>query len=209
MKKEKPRDIIMTGLHKRFGEKRVLCDFSATLPGGEMTVVMGPSGCGKTTLLQMLMGFLRPDKGQVQGMPHHKSAVFQEDRLCEDFSAVSNVQMVCGRKVPESEIVSHLERLDLAGSLRQPVRELSGGMRRRVAIVRAMLAPADIIFLDEPFKGLDEQTRDKVLQYVLAQTCGRTVVAVTHSREEAEALGGVLLRMVPVEPQEKEIQHAD
>lgn len=195
MKNEKQKDIIISSLYKRFGEKRVLQDFSATLQGGGITVVMGPSGCGKTTLLQILMGFVRPDKGQLTGMPHYKSAVFQEDRLCEDFSAVSNVQLACGRKVSEMEIVSHLENLDLAGSLQQPVRELSGGMRRRVAIVRAMLAPADIVFLDEPFKGLDEQTRDKVLRYVLAQTRGRTVVAVTHSRGEAEALGGTLLRM--------------
>ena len=195
MKNEKQRDIVISGIYKRFGKKRVLHDFSATLSGGGMTVVMGPSGCGKTTLLQILMGFVRPDKGQLTMIPHHKSAVFQEDRLCEDFSAISNVQLACGRRVSEMEIVSHLENLDLAGSLQQPVRELSGGMRRRVAIVRAMLAPADIVFLDEPFKGLDEQTRDKVLRYVLAQTRGRTVVAVTHSREEAEALGGTLLRM--------------
>ena len=199
MKRDKPCDIILSGISKHFGDKRVLHDFSATLQGGGMTVVMGPSGCGKTTLLQILMGFLRPDAGLLTGVPHHKSAVFQEDRLCEDFHAVFNVRLGCGRKASEVEIVSHLERLGLAGSLRQPVRELSGGMRRRVAIVRAMLAPADIVFLDEPFKGLDELTRDRALQYVLDHTRGRTVVAVTHSREEAEVLGGTLLHMEPVE----------
>jgi NitT/TauT family transport system ATP-binding protein len=195
MNRTQPRDIRVSGVGKRFGDKRVLRHFSATFSGGSVNVIMGPSGCGKTTLLQILMGFMRADEGQVDGVPHHRSAVFQEDRLCEDFSAVSNVRAVCGRRVPQAAIVAHLERLGLAGSLYQPVRELSGGMRRRVAIARAMLAPAEIVFLDEPFKGLDEKTRDMTLAYVLEQTRGKTVIAVTHSREEADRLGGTLLGM--------------
>lgn len=195
MKQLQKQDVVITGLSKRFGKKQVLTGYDACFPAGRTTVVMGPSGCGKTTLLQILMGLLHPDRGHISGLPSRKSAVFQEDRLCEDFSALANVRMACGKAVPEATMVSHLEHVGLAGSLNQPVRELSGGMRRRVAIVRAMLAPSDIVFLDEPFKGLDEGTRNLVMAYVSAQTEGKTVIAVTHSPEEAAALGGYLLRM--------------
>jgi NitT/TauT family transport system ATP-binding protein len=188
-------DVKVSGLWKRFGDKQVLAGFEALFPAGQTSVIMGPSGCGKTTLLQILMGFVHPERGHVTGLPAHKSAVFQEDRLCEGFSALANVRIVCRKMVSEVTMTDHLERVGLSGSLDQPVRELSGGMRRRVAIVRAMLAPADIVLLDEPFKGLDETTRDMVLAYVAAHTEGRTVIAVTHSPWEAAALGGRILQM--------------
>lgn len=195
MKTRMTQDIKVSGVSKQFGEKAILNGFHATFPVGQVSVIMGPSGCGKTTLLQILMGLIPPDEGQVMGVPSHRSAVFQEDRLCETFSAVANVQLACGRKVSRAQILDHLENVGLAGSLYQPVSELSGGMRRRVAMVRAMLAPSDIVFLDEPFKGLDERTRDEAIAYVRGALRDRTAIAVTHSREEAELLGGNLMQM--------------
>ncbi len=183
------------GLCKAYGEKRVLTGFNAVFASGSVTGIVGPSGCGKTTLLSLLMGLERPDAGSVAGVPHAKSAVFQEDRLLEAFNAVANVRFVLGRRASDAEIRSHLERIGLAGSLTQPVSELSGGMRRRVALVRAMLAPSDIVFLDEAFKGLDAGTREQALAYVAECRRDRTLVMVTHSPEEAAALGGGLIRM--------------
>ena len=93
------------------------------------------------------MGFIKPDSGSIQGVPALKSAVFQEDRLCETFNAVSNVKLVLNSKSDSGIIVEHLNQIGLKGSLDKPVNELSGGMRRRVAIVRAILAKSDILFL--------------------------------------------------------------
>lgn len=186
-------DIVITKLNKAYGEKQVLRDFSARFPQGETTVIMGPSGCGKTTLLSILMGFLAPDSGEITGLPEIISAVFQEDRLCEDFSALSNVSMVLGKKSPEPERILGL--LGLGEELKTPVRALSGGMKRRVAIARALCHGGSLLILDEPFKGLDGETRKTVMEVVRRETQGRTVIAVTHDPEEAAFLSDNIIRM--------------
>ncbi len=188
-------DIVVSDLTKSFGTNRVLDKCNATFPEHETTCLMGPSGCGKTTLLNILMGLTCPDSGTVQGVPQLKSAVFQEDRLCENFNAVANVRLVCDKSVDDSLIIKHLEDIGLKDSLRQPVSELSGGMKRRVAIVRAILAESDILFLDEPFKGLDEETKRATMQYVRDNIKGRTVILVTHNIEEARMFAAQLVTM--------------
>lgn len=175
---------------KAFGEKQVLKGFSYTFPEGELTCVMGPSGCGKTTLLSLLLGLEQPDAGKILGMEgRRKSAVFQEDRLCENASAVSNIRLV-NPALSKGEAEAMLRELGLGDSLGQPVRTLSGGMKRRVAILRALAAEYDVLFCDEPFKGLDQATKAQVLDYFLARTQGKTVLVVTHDPEEAKSLGG-------------------
>ena len=175
---------------KAFGEKQVLQDFSHTFPEGELACVMGPSGCGKTTLLSLLLGLEQPDAGKILGMEgRRKSAVFQEDRLCENSSAVSNIRLV-NPALSKGEAEAMLRELGLGDSLGQPVRTLSGGMKRRVAILRALAAEYDVLFCDEPFKGLDQATKAQVLDYFLARTQGKTVLVVTHDPEEAKSLGG-------------------
>ena len=188
-------DIVVSNLSKSFGTNQVLVDLNITFPEHEITCIMGPSGCGKTTLLKILMGFIHPDKGTVRGVPKLKSAVFQEDRLCESFNAVSNIRLICDRKVDTGKIILHLEKIGLKGSLDRQVREFSGGMKRRVAIVRAILAKSDVLFLDEPFKGLDVDTKKDVMQYVKENIQGKTVIMVTHSMEEVKALHGRLITM--------------
>jgi NitT/TauT family transport system ATP-binding protein len=192
-------DIVASNLYKSFGDKLVLQDFSTVFPAGTLTCLMGPSGCGKTTLLRILMGLEKADAGSVTGLPRRLSAVFQEDRLCEGFSAVSNIRLVTGRSIPAALIESHLLALGLGGSPSLPVREFSGGMKRRVALVRAVLARWELLLLDEPFKGLDEDTRRTAAAYLREHTAGRTVIMVTHDPAEVELTGGRLLRMLPAE----------
>ena len=177
-------------LCKSFDGKMVLDHVSLTLESGGTACLMAPSGRGKTTLLRCIAGLERPDSGQITDLPERIGYVFQEDRLCDGFSAVDNIRLVTGKALGEGEIRRHLEELGLAGSLDQPVRELSGGMRRRVVISRAVCFGADLLLLDEPFKGLDDEARQQTADYILRHRGAAAILCVTHDREDAAALGG-------------------
>lgn len=185
------RDIIIQDLCKAFDGKQVLRDFSAVLPAGQVTGLMAPSGTGKTTLLRILMGLEIPDSGTITGLQGLRlSAVFQEDRLCENLNPVSNLRLVAP-SLSRGAAEEALAAVGLTDCLHQPARELSGGMRRRVAILRALLAEYDLLFLDEPFKGLDRETKETVMADTRRRCAGRTVLFVTHDPTELEAMGAV------------------
>lgn len=177
-------------LCKSFDGKTVLDHVSLTLESGGTACLMAPSGRGKTTLLRCIAGLETPDSGQITDLPERIAYVFQEDRLCDGFSAVDNIRLVTGKALGEGEIRRHLEELGLAGSLDQPVRELSGGMRRRVVISRAVCFGAGLLLLDEPFKGLDDEARRQTADYILRHRGAAAILCVTHDREDAAALGG-------------------
>ena len=185
------KNIEIKKLSKSFGEKKVLDSLDLTLPHGEISCIMGESGCGKSTLAKILMGIFEADGGAIDGLPTKISAVFQEDRLCEDFSAVTNVKIAAARGVSRSPLDEDFAALALCGEQKKPARELSGGMRRRVALIRAMRADAELIILDEPFAGLDEQTHAAAAEYVKNTRGSRTVIVVTHDTGDAELLDAV------------------
>lgn len=190
------KDLVLEHVEKRYGDKVVLRDFSARFPGGECTCIMGPSGCGKTTLLRLILGLETLDGGQILGRSFPMAVVFQENRLFEDFSALSNVTAVCPRE-RRPEAARHLMALGLGENLHAPVRTLSGGMKRRVAVARAVLAPGEVLVLDEPFTGLDRDTKAAVLAYLKDHTQGRTLLLVTHDPAERDALAQHTLDMAP------------
>ena len=182
---------------KAFEGKTVLCRWSAEFSEG-CWCLMGPSGAGKTTLLRLICGLEKPDNGRILLPPGSRfGVVFQEDRLCEGISAVKNLQLVCEKKKAEAMLREILP----ADCLGQPVRELSGGMRRRIAVARAMAAESEILLMDEPFTGLDEATKRQVIGFVLRHQNGRLLIAATHQEEEVRAFHARILR---VEPPEKE-----
>ncbi len=178
---------------KSFSEKTVLENFTHDFPEGKTTAIVGQSGCGKTTLLSILMGLITPDSGTLTGFDKTISAVFQEDRLCENLTVSANIRLVTGKRYSKADIEKELCLVGLDGCAEKPVRELSGGMKRRAAIVRAMLAESEIIFLDEPFKGLDPDTKQTVMEYVREKTEGKTVIFVTHDREECSFLAAEII----------------
>ncbi len=187
-------DIVMDHLSKRFGEKEVIKDFSIRMKEGCVTSIMAPSGWGKTTLLRILAGLERADEGRIGGLENKKiSMVFQEDRLCGNLSAISNISLVCSKKMPKSQIYEELKKAGLEGEELVPVRKLSGGMKRRVALVRALIVPFDVLILDEPFDGLDDQNKNRMIHYVRERSKGKTVILVTHEKKEAEAMGGEIV----------------
>ena len=157
--------------------------------------LVGRNGRGKTTLLRCIAGLETPDSGQITDLPERIAYVFQEDRLCDGFSAVDNIRLVTGKALGEGEIRRHLEELGLAGSLDQPVRELSGGMRQRAAFARTMLTGCDLLLLDEPFSALDFLTRISMQEWLLDQwqRHKRTILFITHDVEEALFLSSSVL----------------
>lgn len=181
-------DITVKGLSKCYGDHPVLSGFGAGFPQGKTTCIMGPSGCGKTTLLRILMGLEQADGGEIQGMPDRKSAVFQEDRLLDSLTGLANIRLV-SPKCEKAQIEEGMQRLGIYECRNQPVCEYSGGMRRRTAILRALYADSEILFLDEPLKGLDEELKERTARFIRQMTAGKTVICVTHEREEPALLG--------------------
>lgn len=171
-----PRSVILKHVNKAYGENHVLQDISVTYEKGRTYYLTSPSGSGKTTLLRLLCGLEQQDSGIIQGEKSY-SMVFQEDRLCEDYTALQNVMMVTGEYACA---VHALECLLDQEALKKPCRQLSGGMRRRVALIRAMEAASGMVLLDEPFTGMDAHTRQQAEAYIKERQNGRTVIIATH-----------------------------
>lgn len=170
----------VTGLSKSFGKQQVLKEFTCTYPSGKITYLTGASGSGKTTLFRCLCGLEAYEEGKVtEGLTY--SVQFQEDRLCEEESPVKNLEMVMGSSKSRKEGEEILLSLGLPWeALDKPCRELSGGMKRRVSLARAMEANSDCVLLDEPYTGMDECTRRKAEKYIKERMENRIVLMATH-----------------------------
>jgi len=184
-------------ISKAFGSKVVLERFNCKIETGLVTCVMGSSGQGKTTLLRIMSGLEHPDSGKITGMLNkRKSVVFQEDRLCENLSAAANIRLVCSKPIKTNSIIKSMTAVGLSPDCaKQTVRSMSGGQRRRVAILRALMTEYDVLFMDEPFKGLDADTKEKVMLYTKKMIKGKTVVFVTHDKTECETMSGRIIHL--------------
>lgn len=184
--------ICICHLWKAYGENQILQDFSLTMEKGKRYCLMAPSGRGKTTLLRLLAGLEQADGGRLSGIAGQPAMVFQEDRLCEDYDVITNIMLTAKQKNPKRMDWFRKEASQIlpAECLGQPVKELSGGMKRRCAVLRAVLSDADIILMDEPFTGLDEENRQKTAQYILERLEGRTLLVATHQQSDVELLKG-------------------
>ena len=181
-------DIRVEKLCKSYQNHQVLNHFSCVFQEKKITCIMGKSGVGKTTLLSILMGIEKADDGSIDGLQGRKiSAVFQENRLFENLDAIANIRITTGKT--KEEITSLLKEMELFEMGKKPVREYSGGMKRRVAIARALLADYDLLLMDEPLKGLDEETKNKVAEIIKKKTIDKTVILVTHDEKECRFFG--------------------
>lgn len=172
---------------KSYGDNRVLESFSCSIPSGSVCAVMAPSGKGKTTLLRLILGLEKPDSGEILDVPDHKSALFQEDRLCPGLSIIGNLRMAVPHYDPyEAECL--LNTLGLQEAKNKPAQELSGGMARRAALLRTLLCPSNLLVLDEPFTGLDEENRLAAAKAIQEYRKGRTLIFVTHREDDLPLL---------------------
>ena len=179
----------------RLGDKQVLRDCDLRLADGGRIALMGPSGCGKTTLLRVALSLQKPDAGEVSCSWNKIGVVFQEPRLLGWCTAEENVNLVLSDKaetLPEAAL--WLDRLELSEARGLYPAELSGGMRQRLSIARALALRPELLVLDEPFKAMDEALAGRVGQTVAQSLPGAALLLVTHSEEEARAFGCRILR---------------
>lgn len=191
----------LSDISKKYNDITVLANVNAEFTSSKITCIRGQSGAGKTTLLNIIMGVVKADKGIVefvndngQSVKPVLSAVFQDCRLIEHLSPVINVKMVLKKNKKNSvgdvafAVKGELLKLLDKEALDKPCSELSGGMKRRVEIVRAVMAESDIVIMDEPFAGLDEVTKDNVINYIINNINNRIVIISTHDEEDVKKL---------------------
>ena len=215
--------IRMINISKAYGEHVVLQNFTADFPVGEVSCIMGASGIGKTTLIDILAGLTPADSGDIQGVAGKKfSILFQEDRLLEWETTLTNVLFATATpniqaRFPLKSIIEKykqtntnkqnaidlLTKAGLSDHIYKPAAELSGGMKRRAALCRALLPPHDILILDEPFKGLDGELKKSIMQLTLDTFHSfnkydakvSTLICITHDPAEAEFMGGNIMML--------------
>lgn len=179
-------DIKLQEVCKSYENTSILNKITLSFKENEVTFLQGTSGIGKTTLIRLLMRLERVDSGTISGLEHKIiSAVFQDNLLCESVSVEQNLLLV-NPKLSLSTMLDSLESMHLHGCLKKKVSTLSGGMKRRVAILRALLYPFDLLIMDEPFKGLDSTTKQQVMDFVISKIKDKTVIIVTHDTSEYE-----------------------
>ena len=178
--------ILLEHIHMAFGEKEIFSDLNLALSSPGEYAVLGPSGRGKTTLLRLIAGLEKPLSGKVT-LPQDVriSFCFQEDRLLPWKTVLENVLLVC----PDREIAQHwLELVGLAGEENSYPDTLSGGMKRRASLARALAYDSDILLMDEPFRALDEQTHAQMLSLVRAAAKDKLLILVTHDEADCEGM---------------------
>ncbi len=192
----------LEGVSRRFGSVEALREVNFAVGRGEFVAVLGPSGCGKTTLLNLLSGFDAPSAGQVRRAEPTRT-VFQEDSLFPWLSARDNIafgaRQLAGKAAREAQVSELLELIGLSAFGDHYPRQLSGGMKQRVSIARALAGDAPILLLDEPFSHLDYLSRLRLRGEFarLLSIKPRTVVLVTHDVEEATQLADRVVILTP------------
>ena len=188
-------ELRVENLCKSYHGRPVLQNVSLTAGDG-VTCVMAPSGAGKTTLLRILLGLERADGGTVLGAEGCRwAAVFQEDRLLEHLDALGNLRFVLGGDLDAARACALLEELGLGDVGTKAVRDYSGGMKRRLALARALLASSDALALDEPFTGLDGDNRGRAMACVRRAGLEKPVLLVTHDEGDVSGLGAKIFRL--------------
>ena len=181
-----------------YGKKQVLTALSFTLSDGEILAVMGESGCGKSTLLQLVAGFLKPKSGIILNQACKISYAFQEPRLFPWLTVTENLRAVLSDKdTADSRIADALDAVSLSDAAHLYPDELSGGMKSRASLARALAYVGDLYLLDEPFAALNEELRAELsikIRERIRQS-GASAILVTHQRVDAELMADRILAL--------------
>ena len=178
-----------------YDESEILNNFNLTVNNGECVQLFGISGSGKTTVMRLILGLEKPQDGEIAA-PKNISVVFQEDRLLENVDVQSNIRLVIS-KDQYSFADTLLREFGLYDFRKKRVSELSGGMKRRVALIRAIAYNGDALILDEPFNGLDYDNKiiaAKIIKKEFIQK-NKPVLLITHVSEDADLLGAKTINL--------------
>ena len=179
--------IELKNVSKSFDGKAVLSGFSACFEEG-MYLLKGPSGIGKTTCIRLVLGLLKPDEGEIIKPDDMRFSVcFQENRLFENESVLTNILAV-NEGVTVTDATSAILELLPSDSLNKKAGELSGGMKRRLAVIRAMLHESDCVILDEPLTGLDDEVRERTIDFIKERLNGRLLIVTSHDERGLDDL---------------------
>lgn len=183
------------GLLIGYGAEPLCGPLGFSLGPSSCLCLQAPSGTGKTTLLHTVARLQRPLAGSLENTARGRSMMFQDTRLVEDLDALDNILLFARRGFSRKDARDLACELLPKDALSRPMRELSGGQRRRVELARAFAAPGELVLLDEPFGGLDAQAHSCALAFVKRHGAGRIVVFATHDADDAQALGAQILEL--------------
>lgn len=183
----------LININKCFGDKIVLNNFNLDIKDKESVALMGESGCGKTTILRIIANLEPINSGEIIDKKACHSMVFQEDRLVETATVLDNIILTCNKS--QKDIKDALKAVGLENNMYDRVETLSGGMKRRVSIVRAVLSSSDICLMDEPLTGLDEDNKKQTIEFIKREMNGKTLIVVTHDKEEAKLLADRIVEL--------------
>lgn len=187
--------IKLINIEKNFGNKKIYDKFSLTFEEGKINCILGKSGCGKSTLLNIIANLEEINSGEIIGVPEKIAYVFQEDRLIEWNSIYTNMELPLlkfyTKDEREEKIKSILREVELEDYINSYPKELSGGMRQRANIARALLYNGELLLMDEPFKSLDKSSKENIIKIFKKNHLEKnnTVIMVTHDINEALSLG--------------------
>jgi len=186
--------IRIESLTKKFGDQVLFDGMDLEIKKGGITALIGGSGCGKTTLLRMICGLDKDYSGHILGVPDQKSFLFQEDRLLPWYNVKQNIEFVLKDVMEKEQIETTVSQIikdvQLDGHENKLPSALSGGMQRRVAMARAFCYPANLLLMDEPFKGFDLKLNLELIALFqkLYAGSGKTVILVAHETELIDRL---------------------
>lgn len=196
--------ICLHDIEKVYDNRPLFESVCRTITQGECQVIVGRSGVGKTTLLHILAGLLPPDTGslsmqteaekEIQNRGIRIGMVFQDEVVLPSYTAQQNIEIFAGRQLTEEEEKDLCSLLPEDAWMKK-AGELSGGMKRRVQIARAMFAGSSLLVMDEPFRGLDQETKSACIAFIQKYRKGRILLLSTHDEKDADYLGGVLWRI--------------
>lgn len=183
--------IKLTNIHKSFGKKQVLQGFTAEFDKG-INFLLGDTGKGKTTVLKIIMGLETPDSGTINVPEYSIAPVFQENRLLENLDVASNISYVTDVEMDMETVYNlHIEEL-----LHKKTSKLSGGTKRIVALLRALTCNAQVLILDEPFTGMDDEAKKRAMDTIIDKSKGKIVIISTHDKYAVEYMGGKIIEVM-------------
>lgn len=188
-------NIELKNVNFSYNENKILDNFNLTVNEGECVCLVGRSGCGKTTVARLILGLESAQEGDVSA-PEKISCVFQEDRLLPHLNLYKNVLLALQKDAaPSAEAL--IEELGLADYKKSKISELSGGMKRRVAIIRAIAFDSDALVLDEPFNGLDQKNKELAAEIIKREFSDKDkpILLISHIEEDAQLLNAKTIYM--------------